>query len=162
MNTLDDLITNTNTESTTFWQIIGRFRDKNTKSLTILSLNISDDKFAYTDLEIANAINGYFCSISTIDDTYIRHSAFQKRTTSTFSHITILESEVVDILRTLKINKAVGPDGISHRMLKYKCETIAVPICQLFNLSLQSHTYPKLWKLAHVMPIFKKGDKSVV
>ena len=49
-----------------------------------------------------------------------------------------------------------------HRMPKYTCETIAVPFCKLFNLSLQSHTYPKLWKLAHVMPIFKKGDKSLV
>ena len=31
----------------------------------------------------------------------------------------------------------------------------------LFNLSLRLHTYPSLWKLAHVTPIFKKGDKSV-
>ena len=162
MNTLDDLITNTNTGSKAFWQIMGRFMDKNTKSFTIPPLNISGDNFAYTDLEKANALNDYFCSISTIDDTNIRLPAFQKRTNSTLSHITILESEVVDILRTLKINKAVGPDCISHRMLKYTCETIAVPLCKLFNLSLQSHTYPKLWKLAHVMPIFKKGDKSLV
>ena len=111
MNTLDDLITNTNTGSNAFWQIMGRFMDKNTKSLTIPPLNISGDNFAYTDLEKANALIDYFCSISTVDDTYIRLSAFQRRTNSTLSHITILESKIADILRTLQINKAVGPDS---------------------------------------------------
>ena len=55
-----------------------RFMDKNTKSLTIPHVNISGDNFAYTDLEKANALNDYFRSISTIDDTNIRLPAFQK------------------------------------------------------------------------------------
>ena len=29
-------------------------------------------------------------------------------------------------------------------------------------MSLQQHTYPKLWKSATVMPIFRKGEKSEV
>ena len=69
-------------------------------------------------------------------------------------------SEDIDVLSTLQLNKAVGPDGISHRMLKYTCHSIATPLCKLFNLSLQKNSFPILWKLAHVMPFFKKGDKS--
>ena len=67
-----------------------------------------------------------------------------------------------DVLGILKVNKASGPDGISHRMLKNTCRTVAVPLCKLFNLSIQLHAYPDLWKIAHVMPIFnKKCDKSL-
>ena len=47
-------------------------------------------------------------------------------------------------------------------MLKYTCKITAVPLCKLFNMSLQQHAYPNLWKSATVMPIFKKGEKSRV
>ena len=30
----------------------------------------------------------------------------------------------------------------------------------LFNTSLDSGTFPKLWQLTHVCPVYKKGDKS--
>ena len=46
-------------------------------------------------------------------------------------------------------------------MLKNCSVSLAIPLCLLFNLSLRLHTYPSLWKLAHVTPIFKKGDKTV-
>ena len=49
--------------------------------------------------------------------------------------IKILQSEVVDVLRILKVNKASGPDGISHRMLKNTSQTISVPLTKLFDLS---------------------------
>ena len=65
--------------------------------------------------------------------------------------IRILQSEVVDVLRVLKINKASGPDGISHRMLKNTSHTISVSLTKLFNLSLRLHVYPSLWKSANVM-----------
>ena len=40
----------------------------------------------------------------------------------------ILLSEVVDVLRSLKVNRASGSDGISHRMLKNTSKTISVPL----------------------------------
>ena len=69
-------------------------------------------------------------------------------------------SEVIDVLKLLKLNKATGPDGISNRMLKLTHSTVSYPLTKLFNLSLKTHTYPDLWKIAHVMPLFKKGEKS--
>ena len=32
---------------------------------------------------------------------------------------------------------------------------------RLFNLSLQSSSYPNQWKEANVIPLFKKGDRSI-
>ena len=45
-------------------------------------------------------------------------------------------------------------------MLRQTSKTISLPLCILFNVSLKRNTYPALWKIAHVMPIFKKGDNS--
>ena len=45
-------------------------------------------------------------------------------------------------------------------MLKLTHCTVSYPLIKLFNLSLKTHTYPDLLKIAHVMPLFKKGEKS--
>ena len=103
----------------------------------------------------------FFNKISTIDDANIELLCFENRTETFFlSVITVEQSEVIDIQSTLKVNKATGPDRISHRMLRKTSKASSLPICKLFNLSLKINTYPALWKIAHVMPIFKKGDKS--
>ena len=47
-------------------------------------------------------------------------------------------------------------------MLKNTSRTIASPLDKLLKRSLRKSSFPALWKLAHVMPIFKKGEKSLV
>ena len=47
-------------------------------------------------------------------------------------------------------------------MLKNTFRAISVPLLKLFNLSLRSHSYPHIWEVAHVMPVFIKGDRSLV
>jgi hypothetical protein len=37
---------------------------------------------------------------------------------------------------------------------------ISKPFCMLFNKSLHQNIFPTDWKLAHVIPFFKAGDKS--
>ena len=59
----------------------------------------------------------------------------------------------------MKLGKASGHDGISHHMLKYTAQSIAKPLEIIFNLSLSSGIYPNMWKMATVMPLFKKGDR---
>ena len=46
-------------------------------------------------------------------------------------------------------------------MLKLCPENIAVPLQIIFNKSLLQCKYPTSWKIAHVIVIFKKGDKSL-
>ena len=108
----------------------------------------------------ATALNEYFCKISTIDDADVELRRFENRTETFLPVISVEQSEVIDSLSILKVNKATGPDGISHRMLRQTSKTIFLPLCNLFNLSLKTNTYPALWKIAHVMPVFKKGYKS--
>jgi hypothetical protein len=37
---------------------------------------------------------------------------------------------------------------------------ISKPLCMLFNKSLHQNIFPTDWKLAHVISLFKAGDKS--
>jgi hypothetical protein len=57
-----------------------------------------------------------------------------------------------------RLNKASGPDVISHKMLKICPNKIALPLQIIFNKSLQQSKYPTNWKLAHVIAVFKQGD----
>ena len=60
----------------------------------------------------------------------------------------------------LNPNKASGDDGISNKMLKGVFKPVSKPFCILMNRSFDEGIFPDTWKLANVIPIFKKGDKS--
>ena len=76
------------------------------------------------------------------------------------SQIIVSEQDILDMISTLDANKAVGPDIISNKMLIAVKVQIAKPLCMLFNKSLHQNIFPTDWKLAHVIPLFKAGDKS--
>ena len=161
MNNYEDMILNQNCGSKTFWQLMGRQVSKQFKLNATPPLQTPDDSYVFTDTEKSNLLNDYFCFISTTDGSNINLPEFNKRTNSSLTNIIIDSSVVIDVLSN-KLNKASGPDGISHRMLKNTCRAIATPLCKLFNVSLQTKSFLILWKLAHVMSIFKKGDRSLV
>ena len=67
-----------------------------------------------------------------------------------------------DILKTLDTSKAMGPDLINARILKEASRELSIPLCMLFNTSLQSNIFPSQWKIANVVPVFKKNDPQKV
>ena len=70
-------------------------------------------------------------------------------------------TEVKDIIHSIDINKASGPDNISHRMLKGCINSICEALCVLFNRSPSEGVFPKSWKKTIVTPLFKIGGKSL-
>ena len=68
------------------------------------------------------------------------------------------KSFVVKNLKKLKRDKACGHDKFPPGMLKDSASVIAAPLTQIINLSLESGTVPKDWKLAKVTPLFKSGS----
>ena len=73
----------------------------------------------------------------------------------------ITMTDVKDIIHSIDINKAGGPDNISHRMLKGCVNSICEPLCIIFNHSLSEGVFPNSWKEAIVSPLCEKGDKSL-
>ena len=76
-------------------------------------------------------------------------------------NIWVREKEIIDIISILDSNKATGPDKIINNMILSIKNEIAKPLCSLFNKSLRLKKYPRSWKIAHVIPLFKNGDKSL-
>ena len=104
---------------------MGRLAGKQSKTSNIPPLQIPDDSYAFNDSEKTNTLNDYFCFNSSIDDTNSNLPEFTKRTDSSITNVSIRPCEVLDVLSNLKLNKASGPDGISHRMLKNTSGSIA-------------------------------------
>jgi hypothetical protein len=110
----------------------------------------------YENEEKCNILNKYFCSVTHLENENKNLPDFDERGSETLGNIIVFEQDVVDIISTLNLNKAVGPDLISNKML------IALPLSMLFKKSLKLGVFPSDWKMSHVIPLFKKGDKSLV
>ena len=68
---------------------------------------------------------------------------------------------VREILISVDRHKACGPDNVSGRIISECAEELAVPVTKLCSLSLEQGVVPDLWKCANVVPIHKKGVKSL-
>ena len=68
---------------------------------------------------------------------------------------------VLTSLEQLDINKATGSDGIPERLLKETPDQIVPSLTMLFSKSLRLGVFPGDWKLANIVPIFKKGKRDV-
>ena len=75
---------------------------------------------------------------------------------------TFSQKQVEDALNSLDNNKFTSPDSIPSSVLKSVASNISYPLHKIFNISLQTSTYPDLFKLGYVIPIFKKGNKEDV
>ena len=55
-------------------------------------------------------------------------------------------------------SKATGADGLGNRILNEVAVPLAQPLSHLFNFCLSLGHFPDLWKMANVIPLFKKDD----
>ena len=103
-------------------------------------------------------MNAFFASQSTIDDLNKELPTIDTHVQTKIENIIITEQDVTNFLLCLDTSKAYGNDSISPKMLKEAERELSVPLCKLYNMSLQNHKYPSQWKIANVVPVFKKND----
>jgi hypothetical protein len=116
----------------------------------------------YENEEKCNILNKYFCSVTHLENENNNLPDFDERGSETLGNIIVFEQDVDAIISTLNPNKAVGPDLISNKMLIAVKNEIALPLSMLFNKSLKLGVFPSDWKMSHVIPLFKKGDNSLI
>ena len=102
--------------------------------------------FHYTDLEKAECLNEYFSSISNVDESNACLPPFHPKNCNILNITDITRQQIEDIISTLEVNKAAGPDLISHKLLKNIKQSISKPLQILFNKSLLDQTFPQTWK----------------
>ena len=76
------------------------------------------------------------------------------------SKILEVNREVLKILLKLDTTKALGPDGLSPIFFLMCANTLVSSITKIFKVCLNISDIPREWKVAHVVPIYKKGSKS--
>ena len=73
-------------------------------------------------------------------------------------NFSITKAEVFRSMRSLKMSKAAGIDGILNEMIKAGANTLLDPFCSLFNKILAHQHFPKAWRTSTLSPLYKKGD----
>ncbi|PKU39685.1 hypothetical protein llap_10012 [Limosa lapponica baueri] len=67
---------------------------------------------------------------------------------------------VRELLQHLYIHKLMGLDGIHLKVLRELVEVLTEPLYIIYQQSWQTGEVPVDWRLANVMPIYKKGQKD--
>ena len=69
----------------------------------------------------------------------------------------IIHNEIVlDLLRKLDTHTSMGPDGLHPRVLRELADVVAKPLSIILLQSRLTRNVQVDWRLANVMPIFKK------
>lgn len=72
------------------------------------------------------------------------------------------ETEVKNLILSLRNNCAVGWDGITNRILKQNLSFLVPILTSIFNKCLQDGVFPTNLKQSQVIPIHKGGDKDKI
>ena len=113
--------------------------------------------------EMAECFNKQFLSVFTTEDTSsipTPDEVYEGSEKDRLVDVEISEEMVKARLAALREDKSPGPDDFLPRLLKMTCEEIARPIALIFNRSMKAGDVSLDWKTAHIMSIFKKGNRS--
>ena len=63
-------------------------------------------------------------------------------------------------MKRMKTSHSSGFDGIACCFIKAALPVVAESLCDIFNISLSTGTFPVDWKVARITPIYKDGPKE--
>ena len=75
--------------------------------------------------------------------------------------IQVHRKDALKLLLDLKIHKATGPDEVPAFILKSAASQFAPILTRLYQYSLNTVEVPTDWKNAHIVLVFKKGEKHL-
>ena len=112
----------------------------------------------------ANSLNDFYCRFEREDlkeelDSALRDLRGRAENLDDDQVDFEIDAEVVEKeFRKLNIRKAVGPDGISGRLLRFCCSELSQIFSILFSWSLRDCIVPSLWKRSIICPVPKSKN----
>ena len=70
-------------------------------------------------------------------------------------------SDIEQSVKRLRAGSSPGPDGFLASVLLNCVEQLKLPLYILYRKSIDSCEVPLAWKTAQVIPVYKKGSRSV-
>ena len=107
-------------------------------------------------------LNSYFHDIVTdLDRPSILCCPFGPPVENAFSCFSpVTQLKVLQVLSTLDVTKAAGPDSIPTSIIKSLAPELSPGLANLFNHMLQSGSLPEQFRMAYVTPVHKKGNPA--
>ena len=112
---------------------------------------------------MAEELNVHFSSVFTREDTSslpVPETKFNGSEEEKLGQLVVTPEVVASKINNMKENKSLGVDGLSPKILKETVEQISKPLAHVFNMSLQEGIVPVEWKVANIIPLFKKGSRN--
>ena len=160
LNNIGNKVNDPSTSQKVYWKIINRVMNKcrAPKIPPILVNNM----FILNCSEKAKLFNDFFQNSVFLLLLVVYYHHLTLLLIKKIEHLPIQWDEILSLIRNLNPNKATGSDGISGQMLLLCDNSVVLPLKIIFQNILVSSSYPDMWKLANVIPIFKKGDKQLI
>ena len=89
-------------------------------------------------------------------------SSLGLETDARLTSINFSDNDILNIIRSLDINKAHGHDDISVRMVKICDDSIKKSLSIIYKNCIRTGIYPNAWKKSNIVPVHKQGDKQIV
>ena len=154
---LGNRVNDRSTSHKSYWKIINGVMNRcRTPKITPL---LVDNVFVLNCVEKAKHFNDYFSKQYTLIMNSSVLPTFNFLTDKGIDYISIQNEEMISLIRNLNPNKASGSDGIPGQMLLLCDNSLVLPLKMIFQNILNTSTYPGMWKLANVTPIFKNTNK---
>jgi hypothetical protein len=134
-------------------------KSKSKNKTTIGPLQGLDGRRLIEDIDMAQELNRQFSSVFTDEDT-VTIPTPEKEDDIVIDNILVTEGIVRREILKLKADSAPGPDGITPKLLKSIVNSVTTPLTIIFKKSIETGEIPKDWRMATVVPIFKKGQKK--
>ena len=112
----------------------------------------------------ANKMNKHFATIGQTLSSNIPHTDFTSNIKTVENSMVLNKTnidEITAILKKLKNKRSTGPSGISNEILKLCSPVIEPYICKIVNKCIEEETFPDCLKVAKVISLYKKGDKTI-
>lgn len=147
------------------WQTINELTSRKSGKISVASLKVNG-LLITNPTDLSNEFNDHFATIgpklaseiSSSDDS--SHLKYLTGTDKNFQLHPTTTAQVFSFLNKLNKSKAIGLDKISARLIRECADLICIPICDIFNQSINLGIFPDDWKCARVTPLFKEGNRD--
>ena len=149
------------------WNTINTLLGKTKQKLDCSSININN-KLNNDAQTIAHHFNNHFANVASklLKDLPVTTHNFKEYLPSTSTNSLYINpttpQEIKNIISGLKPKTSCGIDEIPTKLLKSTPENILFALSYIFNLSFETGEYINSFKIAKVIPIYKKGSANDV
>ena len=144
------------------WSIINGHRSTRTKGSEPIHLKKGSDTVT-SQAAVAEDLNDYYIKLpqSIMNNPTPNMNLYSPANCNTIFLEPVSPPEILKFISQLKNKKSCGLDDISNSLIKDIANEIIVPLSHTINLSFSSGKFPDILKESKVIPLYKKGDKTL-